>query len=162
MVGAGGVTSAASAQLCLDAGAQFLTCDGLEPEVIDFASKQEVVVIPGALTPTEVIKAWGANSDFVKVVPCAHIGGAGYIQSLHQMFPQIPLVASGGVNQQNATNFIIAGAVALGVGRELIPPEAIYRRQQERIGELARRFLGFVQAGRDHLAARARRSESGQ
>ncbi len=162
VVGAGGVTSAASAQLCLDAGAQFLTCDGLEPEVIDFASKQEVVVIPGALTPTEVIKAWGANSDFVKVVPCAHIGGAGYIQSLHQMFPQIPLVASGGVNQQNATNFIIAGAVALGVGRELIPPEAIYRRQQERIGELARRFLGFVQAGRDHLAARARRSESGQ
>ena len=162
VVGAGGVTSAASAQLCLDAGAQFLTCDGLEPEVIDFASKQEVVVIPGALTPTEVIKAWGANSDFVKVVPCAHIGGAGDIQSLHQMFPQIPLVASGGVNQQNATNFIIAGAVALGVGRELIPPEAIYRRQQERIGELARRFLGFVQAGRDHLAARARRSESGQ
>jgi 2-dehydro-3-deoxyphosphogluconate aldolase/(4S)-4-hydroxy-2-oxoglutarate aldolase len=74
------------------------------------------------------------------------------------MFPQIPLVASGGVNQQNASNFVIAGAIALGVGRELIPPEAIIRRQQERIGELARRFLGFVQAGRDHLAARARGS----
>lgn len=156
VVGAGGVTSAAVAQACLDAGAQFLTSDGLEPAVIEFGSQQDVVVFPGALTPTEVIKAWGANSDFVKVVPCAHIGGAGYIASLHQMFPQIPLVASGGVNQQNASNFIVAGAVALGVGRELIPPESIYRRQHERIGELARRFLGFVKAGRDHLAARAR------
>jgi 2-dehydro-3-deoxyphosphogluconate aldolase/(4S)-4-hydroxy-2-oxoglutarate aldolase len=68
------------------------------------------------------------------------------------------LVAAGGVNQQNAINFIIAGAVALGAGTELVPPEAVYRRQQDRIGELARRFLGFVQAGRDHLATRARRS----
>jgi 2-dehydro-3-deoxyphosphogluconate aldolase/(4S)-4-hydroxy-2-oxoglutarate aldolase len=158
VVGAGGVTNVAIAQLCLDAGAVFLTSDGLEPAVIEFASKQDVVVIPGALTPTEVITAWEASSDFVKVVPCAHIGGAAYIASLHQMYPQIPLVASGGVNQQNASNFIIAGAIALGVGRELIPPEAIIRRQQDRIGELARRFLGFVQAGRDHLAARGRRS----
>ncbi len=158
VVGAGGVRNPATAQLCLDAGAQFLTCDGLHPAVIEFASQQDVVVIPGALTPTEVIAAWEAKSDFVKVVPCAHIGGVAYIGSLHQMFPQIPLVASGGVNQENASNFIIAGAIALGVGRELIPPEAIQRRQQERIGELSRRFLGFVKAGRDHLAARARRS----
>jgi len=156
VVGAGGVTNPAIAQLCLDAGAQFLSSDGLEPAVIEFASQQDVVVIPGALTPTEVISAWGGKSDFVKVVPCAHIGGAAYIASLHQMFPQIPLVASGGVNQQNASNFIIAGAIALGVGRELMPPEAISRRQQDRIGELARRFLGFVKAGRDHLDARAR------
>jgi 2-dehydro-3-deoxyphosphogluconate aldolase/(4S)-4-hydroxy-2-oxoglutarate aldolase len=158
VVGAGGVTNPAIAQLCLDAGAQFLTCDGLHPGVIEFASQQDVVFIPGALTPTEVITAWEAKSDFVKVVPCAQIGGETYIGSLHRMFPQIPLVASGGVNQQNASNFIIAGAIALGVGRELIPPEAIYRRQEERIGELARRFLGFVKAGRDHLAARARRT----
>jgi 2-dehydro-3-deoxyphosphogluconate aldolase/(4S)-4-hydroxy-2-oxoglutarate aldolase len=163
VVGAGGVTNPTIAQSCLDAGAQFLTSDGLEPALIDFASKQDVVVIPGALTPTEVITAWEASSDFVKVVPCAHIGGAAYIGSLHQMFPKIPLVASGGVSQQNATNFIIAGAIALGVGRELIPAEAIIRRQQDRIGELARRFLGFVEAGRDHLAARARiGTESGQ
>lgn len=158
VVGAGGVSTAAVAQLCVDSGAQFLTSDGLEPSVIEFAAKQDVVVFPGALTPTEVIKAWEANSDFVKVVPCAHIGGAGYIASLHQMFPQIPLLASGGVSQQNASQFIIAGAVALGVGRELIPPEAVHRCQYERIGELARRFLGFVQAGRHHLAARTRRA----
>jgi 2-dehydro-3-deoxyphosphogluconate aldolase/(4S)-4-hydroxy-2-oxoglutarate aldolase len=73
------------------------------------------------------------------------------------MFPHIPLVASGGVTQQNAHNFVVAGAIALGVGRELIPEEAI-RRQPDRIGELARRFLGFVKAGRDHLAARKSRS----
>jgi 2-dehydro-3-deoxyphosphogluconate aldolase/(4S)-4-hydroxy-2-oxoglutarate aldolase len=158
IVGAGGVTNSATAQACLDAGAQFLTCDGLLPAVIEFASKQDVVAFPGALTPTEVITAWEANADFVKVVPCAHIGGEAYIASLHQMFPKIPLIASGGVNQQNASNFILAGAVAIGVGRELIPPDAIRRRQEDRIGELARRFRGFVKAGRDHLAARARRS----
>jgi 2-dehydro-3-deoxyphosphogluconate aldolase/(4S)-4-hydroxy-2-oxoglutarate aldolase len=159
VVGAGGVTNPATAEQCLDAGAQFLTCDGLHPAVIEFASKQDLVVIPGALTPTEVIIAWEANSDFVKVVPCAQIGGESYIASLHEMFPQIPLVASGGVNQENASSFILAGAVALGVGRELIPPEAIRRRQQDRIGELARRFLGLVKSGRDRLAARsARRS----
>jgi len=160
VLGAGGVTNPATAQVCLDAGAQFLTCDGLIPSVIDFASQQDVVVFPGALTPTEVITAWEAKSDFVKVVPCAHIGGEGYIGSLHRMFPDILLIASGGVNQQNAFKFILAGAIALGVGRELIPPDAIHRRQRERIGELARRFLGFVKAGRDHLAARTARRMS--
>jgi 2-dehydro-3-deoxyphosphogluconate aldolase / (4S)-4-hydroxy-2-oxoglutarate aldolase len=158
VVGAGGITQSSSAQQCLEAGAQFLTCDGLNIPVIEFAAQQSVVVIPGTLTPTEVLTAWGANADFVKLVPCAQIGGESYIGSLHRMFPHIPLVASGGVNQQNAANFIIAGAVALGIGRELIPSDAIRRRQQDRIGELARRFRGFVKLGRDHLAARARRS----
>jgi 2-dehydro-3-deoxyphosphogluconate aldolase / (4S)-4-hydroxy-2-oxoglutarate aldolase len=158
VVGAGGVTHPKAALDCLEAGAQFLSCDGFHPTVIEFAVKQNIVVIPGALTPTEVITAWGAGADFVKVVPCVQIGGESYIASLHSMFPHIPLIASGGVNQQNASNFIVAGAIGLGVGRELIPPDAIHRHQQERIGELARRFLGFVKAGRDHLAARARRS----
>jgi 2-dehydro-3-deoxyphosphogluconate aldolase/(4S)-4-hydroxy-2-oxoglutarate aldolase len=157
VVGAGGVTNATVARECLDAGAQFLTGDGFHPAVIEFAAKQDVVVFPGALTPTEVITAWDARSDFVKVVPCAQIGGEAYIGSLHQMFPQIPLIASGGVNQQNASNFILAGAIAVGVGRELIPAEAIRLRQPDRIGELARRFLGFVKGGRDHLAARTAR-----
>ena len=157
VVGAGGVTHAALAHQCLEAGAQFLTSDGLHPEVIELAAEQGVVVIPGALTPTEVITAWGASSDFVKVVPCAQIGGETYIGSLSRMYPHIPLIASGGVNQQNASKFILAGAMALGIGRELIPPDAIHRRQQDRIGELARRFLGFVKAGRDHLAARKAR-----
>ena len=163
VVGAGGVRKLATARHCLDAGAQFLTGDGLHPAVIEFAAQEEIVAIPGALTPTEVMDAWEARSDFVKVVPCAQIGGERYIQSLSRMFPHIPLIASGGVNQQNASEFILAGAIALGVGRELVPPDAIRRRQQDRIGELARRFLGFVKAGRDHLAARkARRTALGE
>ncbi len=157
IVGAGGVTDVEVARQCLDAGAQFLTGDGLHPAVIEFAARQDVVVVPGALTPTEVITAWEARSDFVKVVPCAQIGGETYIGSLHRMFPHIPLIASGGVSQQNASKFILAGAIALGVGRELIPNEAIRLRQSDRIGELARRFLGFVKSGRDHLAARTAR-----
>jgi len=158
IVGAGGVRKVETARQCLDAGARFLTSDGLHPPVVEFAAQEEIVVIPGALTPTEVMAAWERRSDFVKVVPCAHIGGENYIGSLHRMFPHIPLVASGGVNQQNASNFILAGAIAIGVGRELIPEDAIKRRQEDRIAELARRFRGFVKAGRDHLAARARRS----
>ena len=120
----------ATAVQCLDAGAQFLTGDGLHPAVTEFAALEGIVTIPGALTPTEVMDAWEARSDFVKVVPCAPIGGETYIGSLHQMFPHIPLIASGGVDQLNATNFIIAGAIAVGVGRELIPPDAIRRRQR--------------------------------
>lgn len=143
-----------TARQCLEAGARFLTSDGLHQPVIEFAAQSETVVVPGALTPTEVMAAWEACSDFVKVVPCAQIGGDRYIQSLNSMFPHIPLIAAGGVNQQNAANFVVSGASALGIGRELIPTEAIRHRQQDRIGELARRFLGFIKAGRDHLAAR--------
>jgi len=157
IVGVGGVRKVATARKCLEAGAQFLTSDGLHPEVIEFAAQEEIVAIPGALTPTEVMAAWEARSDFVKVVPCAHIGGEGYILSLNRMFPHIPLIAAGGVNQQNASNFILSGARALGIGRELIPTDAIRLRQPDRIGELARRFLGFVRSGRDHLAARKAR-----
>ena len=157
IVGAGGVTDAEAARQCLDAGAQFLTSDGLHQELVDFAVKEGVAVFPGALTPTEVITAWKSGCDFVKVVPCAQIGGETYIQSLHRMFPHIPLIAAGGVNQQNASNFIVAGAFALGIGHELIPNEAIRLRQLDRIGELARRFVTFVKSARAHLAARARK-----
>lgn len=157
VVGAGSVRNVESAHQCIDAGAHFLSGDGLHPSVVEFAAQEQIVVIPGALTPTEVMAAWDRSSDFVKVVPCGQIGGEAYVLSLHRMFPHIPLIAAGGVNQQNASNYIIAGAIALGVGRELTPPDAIQRRQYDRVGELSRRFLGFVKAGRDHLAARAAR-----
>ncbi len=149
-VGAGGVTDTAVARQCLDAGAQFLTGDGLHPAVIDFAVKQDVVVFPGALTPTEVMTAWEAHSDFVKVVPCAQIGGESYIGSLHRMYPHIPLIAAGGVSQKNASKFIFAGATALGIGRELLPAEALRLRQAARISNLAHRFLNLVKSGREH------------
>jgi 2-dehydro-3-deoxyphosphogluconate aldolase/(4S)-4-hydroxy-2-oxoglutarate aldolase len=150
VVGAGGVTDTALARQCLDAGALFLTSDGLEPGVIEFAVKQDVTVFAGALTPTEVMIAWKAHSDFVKVVPCAQIGGEIYIGSLHRMFPHIPLIAAGGVSKSNASKFIFAGATALGIGRDLLPPEALRLRQACRITNLARRFLSLVKSGREH------------
>ena len=161
IVGGGSVSNPEAARQCLDAGALFLTSDGFHPEVIEFGARQNVVVIPGTLTPTEVISAWETKSDFVKVVPCAQLGGPDYIGSLHVMFPHIPLIASGGVDQQTASKLIVAGAIAIGVGRELIPKEAIRLRQSARIGELARRFLDFVKSGKAHLTAYTRRSSSG-
>jgi 2-dehydro-3-deoxyphosphogluconate aldolase/(4S)-4-hydroxy-2-oxoglutarate aldolase len=154
IVGAGTVLDAGTAQHCVDAGAKFLTSTGFVPEVVEFALKKSVLVIPGALTPTEVINAWKAGSDFIKIFPCAQLGGDSYIRALKLPFPHVPLVASGGVNQQTAHNYILAGASALGVGSELIPKEALEQKQEERIHELARRFLAKVKGARSLKAAR--------
>ncbi len=108
-------------------------------------------MMAGALTPTEVIAAWKSGSDFVKVFPCAQVGGDSYIRALRGPLPQVPLIAAGGVNQHTAGNFILAGAVALGIGRELIPKEALQQRQEDRIHELARRFLNFVRIARSQM-----------
>jgi 2-dehydro-3-deoxyphosphogluconate aldolase/(4S)-4-hydroxy-2-oxoglutarate aldolase len=148
LVGAGGVSDVDTARRCLDAGAKFLASDALDPETVKFAVHKDVLVIPGTLTPTDIITAWKLGPDFVKVVPCGHVGGDSYIRDLKAMFPKVPLIAAGGVNQQTATNFILAGAIALGIGGELIPREAIRLRQQDRIAELARRFIGFVSNAR--------------
>jgi 2-dehydro-3-deoxyphosphogluconate aldolase/(4S)-4-hydroxy-2-oxoglutarate aldolase len=153
IVGAGTILDVETAQRCLDAGAKFLTSPGLVPEVVSFAVKKGILVIPGALTPTEVIAAWKAGSDLVKIFPCAQVGGENYVRALKVPFPQIPLVASGGVNQQTAINYILAGATALGVGSELIPKEALQLQQEERIHELARRFLTKVKEARSQKAA---------
>lgn len=149
IVGAGSVHDADTARRCLDSGVQFLSSDGLDPEMVNFAVQQNVVVIPGTLTPTGVIGAWKLRPDFVKVVPCGHIGGASYIRDLKAMFPAVPLIAAGGVNQRTAYEFIAAGAVALGIGGELIPREAIRRRQPDRIAELARRFMAAINTARE-------------
>jgi 2-dehydro-3-deoxyphosphogluconate aldolase/(4S)-4-hydroxy-2-oxoglutarate aldolase len=154
IVGAGSILDMETARRCVDAGAHFLTTDGLVLKIVEFAVKEHVVVFPGVLTPTEVITAWEAGSDFVKVVPCASVGGDSYIRSVKVALPQVPLIAAGGVNQLTALNFILSGATALGVGRELIPREAIRMRQLDRIVELARRFLSFVNNGRIQAAAR--------
>ena len=148
IVGAGGVIDMEAARLAIRAGAQFLTSDGLDPQTVAFALRESVVIIPGTLTPTDVMAAWKLGPDFVKVVPCGNVGGESYIRSLKAMFPRVPLIAAGGVNQSNATSFIHAGAVALGIGAELIPKEAIRLRQPDRIAELARRFIGFVNDAR--------------
>ena len=151
VVGAGTVLDKETAERCLDAGARFLTSTGLVLEVLGSAHRRGVVAIPGALTPTEVIAAWKAGADYVKIYPAAALGGDLYIRSLKLPLPQVSLIAAGGVNQQTAAGFILAGATALGVGSELLPKEAIRRHQEHRIHELARRFLGFVKAARGSI-----------
>jgi 2-dehydro-3-deoxyphosphogluconate aldolase/(4S)-4-hydroxy-2-oxoglutarate aldolase len=153
IVGAGSVLDTEMARLCVDAGAKFLTNEGFNREVVEFAVKEGVVVMPGALTPTEVITAWQAAADFVKVFPCAQVGGDTYIRALKAALPQVPLIAAGGVNQLTAGKLILAGAAALGVGRELIPNEAIQERRAGWVHELARRFLALVKDGRSQTAA---------
>ena len=114
---------------------------------MEFAAKANITVFPGAFTPTEVVAAWKAGADFVKVFPCA-LGGPAYIKSLNRALPQIPLIAAGGITQQTAGNFILAGATAIGVGTDLIPSRAIEHREATRIRELAHRFVGFVSDAR--------------
>jgi 2-dehydro-3-deoxyphosphogluconate aldolase / (4S)-4-hydroxy-2-oxoglutarate aldolase len=152
VVGAGTVLDVETALRCVDAGAKFITSPGLVADVVEFAVKNNITVFPGALTPTEVIKAWKVGADFVKIFPCAPVGGAAYIKSLKVPLPQIPLIASGGVNQTTATGFIVAGATALGLGAELIPHQALELHQEDRILELARRFLNMVKEGRAQIA----------
>jgi 2-dehydro-3-deoxyphosphogluconate aldolase/(4S)-4-hydroxy-2-oxoglutarate aldolase len=152
IVGAGTVLDIEMAKRCLDAGAKFLTSPGLVLEVVEFAAKNEVAVFPGALTPTEVITAWKAGADMVKVFPCAQVGGESYIRALKAPLPQIPLIASGGVNQQTALNFVLAGAAALGIGGQLIPREALQHRLAEHILELARRFTKLMKDARRRMS----------
>jgi 2-dehydro-3-deoxyphosphogluconate aldolase/(4S)-4-hydroxy-2-oxoglutarate aldolase len=152
IVGAGTLLDLKTSRLCVAAGVQFLTSPGLDLEIVEFARKENLTMMAGALTPTEVITAWKAGSDFVKVFPCAQVGGDSYIRALRGPLPGAPLIAAGGVNQQTAGNFILAGAVAIGVGRELIPREALEKRQEGRIRELTRRFLNFVRIARSQKA----------
>jgi 2-dehydro-3-deoxyphosphogluconate aldolase/(4S)-4-hydroxy-2-oxoglutarate aldolase len=148
LVGAGTLFDVKTAKQCLDAGAGFLTSPGLDLEVSEFANDSDAVYFPGALTPTEIMAARKAGCDFVKVFPCSQLGGASYIKTLRAPFPDLPLIASGGVNQQTAAEFVLAGASVLGIGRDLIQPEAIHRRQRGWIVELARRFSTILSQAR--------------
>jgi len=154
IVGADSAWDLESARQAVDAGAMFITSPGLDSRsILEFVLKEDIVVIPGALTPSEVSSAWQAGADFVKVFPCHSMGGPRYIQSLRAPFPEIPMVASGGVNQVNAGDFITGGAVALGIGTELIPKDAVASRNSGWIGELARRFLKLVKEARASAAS---------
>jgi 2-dehydro-3-deoxyphosphogluconate aldolase/(4S)-4-hydroxy-2-oxoglutarate aldolase len=144
IVGAGTLFDVEMAHRCLDAGAAFLTSPGFDPEIVEFGLKRGVAVIPGALTPTEVVTAWKAGSDFVKVFPCSLVGGPKYITALRGPFPQIPLIAAGGVTQQTVADFVVAGAAAVGIGANLIQPDAIHAREPDWIRLLARRFVKLV------------------
>jgi 2-dehydro-3-deoxyphosphogluconate aldolase/(4S)-4-hydroxy-2-oxoglutarate aldolase len=153
LVGAGTVLNVAAAKQCLDAGAEFLVSPGLNLEVIQLAAKEGKLMMAGALTPTEVITAWEAGSDFVKVFPCGQVGGATYIKALKGPLPQVPLVPTGGVNLNTAAEFVEAGAAALGVGGELVPAGALRSGKPEIIVENARKFLAIVKEARARMTA---------
>jgi 2-dehydro-3-deoxyphosphogluconate aldolase/(4S)-4-hydroxy-2-oxoglutarate aldolase len=150
VVGAGTVLDAETARRAMGAGARFLTSTGMDTAVVGLAVEEGILVMPGALTPTEIINAWKAGADFVKVFPCAPLGGDSYIRALKTALPQINLIAGGGVQQHTAGHYISAGASAIGVGKELITNEAIRHRKPEWILELAHRFMGIVKNARTH------------
>jgi len=152
IAGAGSILDVEMARRCLDAGARFLTTTGLDLEIVDFALKKNVVVFPGACTPTEIATAWKAGADFVKVFPCSAMGGSGYIRALRGPFPTIPFIAAGGVNQTTVADFIAAGANAVGIGGDLIHQEAIRRRERDWIRELSRRYVGIIKQARSEKA----------
>ncbi len=147
-MGAGTVLDVETARKCVDAGAAFISSPGLDPQTVAFVVRHNVCAIPGALTPSEIMMAHDAGADLIKIFPCANVGGPSYIKALKAPFPDVALVASGGVDQVTASDFIRAGACALGIRGKLIPPEAIERRDENWIHELTGRFLGIVKRTR--------------
>jgi len=148
LVGAGTVLDADDAKRCLDSGAQFIVSPGLDRATIGFVNSKEILMIAGALTPTEVVTAWKHGSDLVKIFPCSAVGGAAYIKALKGPLPQIPLIPTGGVNLQTAADFIRAGSEALGIGGELVSAAALDAGTPNVITTLAKQFLEIVQAAR--------------
>jgi len=154
LIGAGTVLDPETACRCLDVGAQFLVSPGLNLPTVEFAVREKVLIMAGALTPTEVITAWNAGSDFVKIFPCGQVGGAKYIKALKGPLPQIPLVPTGGVNLNTAAEFIEAGAAALGIGGELVQADALKSGKSQIIVENARKFVEIVKQTRTRMTSR--------
>jgi 2-dehydro-3-deoxyphosphogluconate aldolase / (4S)-4-hydroxy-2-oxoglutarate aldolase len=153
ILGAGTVLDAQTARQCIAAGAHFISSPALDiPTVHLVAENPEILMMAGALTPTEILAAWKAGSDFVKIFPCSLVGGDNYIRALRRPFPDIPLIAGGGVTQQNAAQYLLAGAAALSVGKELIPRESMLLHKPDRIRELTRRFAAIVRSTRARMA----------
>lgn len=155
LIGAGTVLDPQSARDCMQAGAQFIVSPALNEATIDACLAKDVAVLPGALTPTEVFRAWTAGADAVKVFPAGAVGGASYLKSLKAPLPQIELVPTGGVSLKTAADFIKAGAMALGVGADLIDLAALRDGHEELITERARQFLDIVHAARAAMKSAA-------
>lgn len=148
VIGAGTVLDPETAGKCIDSGAQFVVSPSLNEETIAFCRKRNVAVFPGALTPTEVVRAWNAGADAVKVFPAGAVGGPSYLRALKAPLPEIELVPTGGVSLQTAADFIKAGAMALGVGADLVDTKALREGRDEVITERARQFLEIVREAR--------------
>jgi 2-dehydro-3-deoxyphosphogluconate aldolase/(4S)-4-hydroxy-2-oxoglutarate aldolase len=144
LLGSGTVTTAAQAEATIEAGAEFVVSPSTHLEVIAMTKSKKKISIPGALTPTEVITAWNAGADYVKVFPCSAMGGASYLKSLLAPFPHLKLIPTGGVTLQTAESFLRAGARALGVGSDLVNLSAIDAGTPETITQTARAYLNVL------------------
>lgn len=149
LTGAGTVLDAETARACVDAGAKFIVTPGFDAGAVAYANEANILIMTGALTPTEVMTAWKAGADFVKVFPCGNLGGPNYIKALRGPLPQVPLVPTGGVNIDTAADYIRAGAAALGVGGELILKDALQSRNPGPIREMASRLVQAVNQARE-------------
>ncbi len=148
LVGAGTVLNPEQAQRCLDAGAQFLVSPGFNAKTVALAIAERRLIMAGALTPTEVIAAWEAGSDFVKIFPAGNVGGPKYIKALKGPLPDVPLIPTGGVNLQTAAEFLEAGAAALGIGGELVHPGHLKSGQYGSDRGCRRTFVAIVKEAR--------------
>lgn len=148
VVGAGTVLDSETARACILAGAQFIVSPSLDLDTISFCRSYSITVMPGAMTPSEVVTAWKAGADFVKVFPANAVGGASYIKALKAPLPQVELVPTGGITLETAAGFIKAGAAALGVGSDLVDTRALLAGNDKVITERARQFVEIVKSAR--------------
>ena len=152
LIGAGTVLDAETARMCILEGAQFVVSPALKIATIEMCHRYGVAVLPGALTPTEIVTAWEAGADVVKIFPASSLGGAKYLKSIKAPLPQVELVPTGGVSLATAAEFLEAGAFALGVGADLVNPKAIREGHPETITENARKYLAIVRNFRESKA----------
>ena len=148
LIGAGSVLDPETARECIAAGAQFIVSPATNFDTILYCNDTEIVIMPGALTPTEIVNAWEAGADFVKVFPADSMGGAKYLRSLKGPLPQIKLIPTGGVSQQTAAEYIKAGAEAIGVGADLADVSAIREGRPGDITLAAKKYLEIVDGAR--------------
>jgi 2-dehydro-3-deoxyphosphogluconate aldolase/(4S)-4-hydroxy-2-oxoglutarate aldolase len=153
MLGAGTVLDPETARACMLAGAHFFVTPSLNLATIEIAKRYSKVICAGALTPTEVLAAWQAGSDVVKIFPANSVGGPKYIKSLKGPFPQIEMIPTGGVNLETAGEFLKAGACAVAVGGELVDAKHIRESRYDRIEELARQYLEAIAKARAEMRA---------
>jgi len=148
LVGAGTVLDAKSCREALHAGAEFIVSPVLDAEVVGVTRELDKVCMPGALTPTEILAAWKAGADFVKIFPCNSVGGPAYVRSLKGPFPDIDFVVTGSVTVENVSQFLASGASAVGVGENVISRNALECNDAQTISANARRFLEAIAKGR--------------
>src|SRR5579863_2022259 len=149
LIGAGTVTTAAEVDATVEAGAEFVVSPSFHAEVVARTHELGKVSIPGALTPTEVVTAWNAGADYVKIFPCSAVGGASYLKALLAPFPHLKLIPTGGVTLETAGSFLRAGAKALGVGSDLVNLAAVDAGNAEAITAAAQAYLQVLARLRD-------------